>query len=371
MSVERHKDHSLSRSNDPRCFVWLQTGFIGDIVLMTGALELAHRRFPEARHFLITTAAGEAIFRDHPRLSATIIFDKRSGSVFAAFSQVKKSLYQALETANLNSKEAVLMQVHLSQRSSLLAKHLRIPRITFQEAAWSRGAMARVTRVAVFHEVHRQAMLLEALRVPRAEILATEVELPTSEVKLPQEWGEWFSCGSGRVVALSPGSVWGTKRWPETDFAQVLLWVLKQTTDRIVLLGSQNESALCDAVLKVVQSASKSSAIYEGRVLNLAGKTTLTQLRSLYPKLAALIANDSSAIHFASAFRVPTIALFGSTIPQMGFAPRAPKSQSIGIDLSCRPCGAHGPQTCPLVHFRCMRDLSPNSVIDALKAILA
>jgi heptosyltransferase-2 len=59
----------------------------------------------------------------------------------------------------------------------------------------------------------------------------------------------------------------------------------------------------------------------------------------------------------------PTIAIFGPTIPAFGFGPLADRSTVVGHQLiACRPCDRHGPQRCPLGHWRCMREIMAEDV---------
>ena len=85
-----------------------------------------------------------------------------------------------------------------------------------------------------------------------------------------------------------------------------------------------------------------------------------------------LVTNDSAPLHLASAMATPTVALFGPTVPTFGFGPLAPRHrvmETTGLD--CRPCHAHGPATCPLGHFKCMRDLPAALVAAAVREMLA
>jgi hypothetical protein len=73
----------------------------------------------------------------------------------------------------------------------------------------------------------------------------------------------------------------------------------------------------------------------------------------------------------ASAMGTPTVAIFGPTVPEFGFGPLAPARVVVGHDaLACRPCDRHGPRRCPLVHFRCMRELSAEQVAAAARRLL-
>jgi heptosyltransferase II len=104
---------------------------------------------------------------------------------------------------------------------------------------------------------------------------------------------------------------------------------------------------------------------------NLVGKTTLYELKQVFSEIQILVSNDSAPIHFASAYNVPTIAIFGATTPSLGFAPIADKSAICEVtNLDCRPCSDHGPQTCPLGHFRCMKDLKAQTVFEVVRNTL-
>ena len=87
-------------------------------------------------------------------------------------------------------------------------------------------------------------------------------------------------------------------------------------------------------------------------------------MRFIFSKLSGLVANDSAPIHYASAFDVPTLAIFGATVSAMGFSPLASHSVVVELpELECRPCSDHGPKICPLGHFKCMKDISADRVL--------
>ncbi len=97
-------------------------------------------------------------------------------------------------------------------------------------------------------------------------------------------------------------------------------------------------------------------------------------LRALVAALAAcrvVVANDSGPMHLASAVGTPVVALFGSSVPALGFAPVGSSSRLLArTDLSCRPCGVHGRDRCWLGHWACL-DLDVSQMRDAVRALLA
>ncbi len=337
--------------------VWIQTSFIGDVVLTTAAMELAKRHFPTAHQHVVTTPLGAKVLEGSGALTSRLVFDKKGQSALAAFSAVKRDL-----RAVLGGRTPVVLQTHRSFRSSFLCRFFGWPTITYQETSGGWLAGTRVSRVAVLHEAARIALLLEPLGVSRSEILAARPKLDPLPLEGASAWVSALGGARSPVIGVAPGSVWGTKRWTLEGFAELTKRLLDGGAT-VLLLGSQGERPLTDAV---AQAAGPSD-----RLVNAAGETSFDDLRRIYPRLSLVITNDSSPMHYASAFNVPTLGLFGATLPEMGFGPLADKALSLGVDgLACRPCSDHGPMVCPLGHFRCMKELSAERVHAAAKKLL-
>jgi heptosyltransferase-2 len=329
--------------------IWIQTSFIGDIVLTTAAIKALHMNMPEVRQHFVTTPTGAKVMRDHPHLVSIHIFSKRDGSLKPMIN-VRASLKK-----QYLPKSTVILQPHKSLRSTLLSKMLGFPLHTYNETSGSWLATATVPRVAVLHESDRISLLLETIGLTRENFLGIKPCLPKAE--LP-------ATAQGMVpdinwIGVAPGSVWATKRWPVPKFATLSQILLDNKTTGIVLLGSEED---VKAAHFIEESCLKTRPDARGRIINLAGKTALTDLNGIYPRLSQLISNDSSPIHYASAFNIPTVAIFGSTVPEMGFGPLADSSAVAQVNLGCRPCSDHGPTECPLGHFKCMNDLEVTRV---------
>jgi heptosyltransferase-2 len=156
-------------------------------------------------------------------------------------------------------------------------------------------------------------------------------------------------------VAIAPGSVWATKRWP---YYAELAAGLDRTT---VIVGGAEDARLADAIVEAGR----------GRAVSAAGALSLRGSAALIRRAAVLITNDSAPLHLATAVGTPVVAVFGPTVPEFGFGPRRTGDIVLGHDeLPCRPCSKHGPATCPLGHHRCMRDLSARDVAAALARII-
>jgi len=105
------------------------------------------------------------------------------------------------------------------------------------------------------------------------------------------------------------------------------------------------------------------AAVPADRFVNAVGRFSLLASAEMIGRARALVSNDSSPTHMASAMGTPTITIYGPTVPDFGFGPLAPRSATMGhAALDCRPCDRHGPQRCPLGHWRCMRELGVEDV---------
>jgi heptosyltransferase-2 len=160
------------------------------------------------------------------------------------------------------------------------------------------------------------------------------------------------------LVVLAPGSTWATKRWPY--FAELARLLANRFT--VAIIGSEAEQ---DAARRIRNEAAV-------EVCDATGLLSLLGSAELIGRAAALVTNDSAPLHLASAMNTPTVAAFGPTVPAFGFGPLAARAAVAGRDdLACRPCHRHGPRRCPLGHWRCMRDLSPEHVAELVERLIA
>jgi len=145
-------------------------------------------------------------------------------------------------------------------------------------------------------------------------------------------------------VVLCPGAEYGpAKRWPY--FAALA----QKMSAPAVLLGS----------------ASDLESAHDVGGTNLVGKTTLDEAIVLIAGAQAVVSNDSGLMHVAAALGRPQVALYGSSSPQHT-PPANNAARVLWLHIDCSPCYQ---RVCPLGHFRCMRDLDVEMVLDQLKAV--
>ena len=154
------------------------------------------------------------------------------------------------------------------------------------------------------------------------------------------------------TVALAPGSVWATKKWGDDKFVELARLLLDEGK-QLIVIGGKGEKLVGDEI----------ASLAKDRVINLAGKTTLAEAAEVIANCALLIGNDSAPIHLATAVGTPSVVIYGPTVKEFGFAPPKEMSKIVEVeDLWCRPCTAHGSDTCPIFTHKCMKAISATEV---------
>ncbi|HUQ45550.1 MAG TPA: lipopolysaccharide heptosyltransferase II [Gemmatimonadaceae bacterium] len=327
----------------------VQTSFLGDSVLTTPLLAQLANRGPVD---VVTTPAAASLLANHPAVRTVIPYDKRGDDrgligLWRLARRLRETGYDV----------AFLAQG--SWRSAALALLAGVPaRVGF---ATSAGRWLYTKRVAYRDHLHHAARLLMLARPngrePTPEELRPSLAPGAAERAEVDAFLRERGVGPGdRLVAVAPGSVWGTKRWPfYPQLAQALA-----ATARVVVVGSGADSPLAAEILAGAPGA-----------LDATGALSLLASAELIGRCGVLVTNDSAPMHLASAMGTPTVAIFGPTVPAFGFGPLAPRSEVVGHEaLPCRPCDRHGPQRCPLGHHRCMRELPPSVVAERARALL-
>jgi heptosyltransferase-2 len=90
---------------------------------------------------------------------------------------------------------------------------------------------------------------------------------------------------------------------------------------------------------------------------------------ALLSHCSCAVAGDTGLMHLAAARGLPVVAMFGSTAPELGFAPAGEGHVVLCRREACQPCTLHGRAACPKRHFRCMVELEPGAVAVAVRKV--
>lgn len=157
------------------------------------------------------------------------------------------------------------------------------------------------------------------------------------------------------IIALSPGAEFGpSKRWPARHFASVADHFLQKGW-AVWIFGSPKDVPISEDIQRLVNQ----------RCVNLVGKTNLAEAIDLLSLASAAVSNDSGLMHVASALSIPQVVVYGSTSPAFT-PPLSEQAKIVSTSIECAPCFK---RECPLVHHRCMKELSPSKVLAELETL--
>jgi heptosyltransferase-2 len=179
------------------------------------------------------------------------------------------------------------------------------------------------------------AQLKEPLPQPRLRVETHEIEAANRRFGI-----------EGPYAVFCPGAEYGpAKRWPY--FPQLSRRLQKQA----LILGSANDREAAQGIV--------------GH--NLVGETTLDEALALIAGADYVVTNDSGLMHVAAALGRPQVALFGSSSP-VHTPPLSSAARVLWLKVECSPCFE---RECPLGHFRCMREMTVETVLQEIQNLAA
>lgn len=322
----------------------------GDIILTSPVLRVLRALLPEWEIHALTLREFLPLYAHSPCIDRLHSLDRGLGS--AGLRRYRKEFSQMLGTFD------VVVDLHGSIRSRIVRRGLGRRLLTIRKP-WVRKRLLVWLGWNRLRPVHPVPLLYVDATAPlggRDDGGGLELSIgdTLSPIKPDSERKTWV---------LAPGARHKTKAWPPAKWGE-LARLLSGDGSRIVLLGGPDEVAACNevAVLSCVPH----------QIVNLAGTTSLLQAAAIVDLADCVIANDSALAHISVARGRPTVAIFGSTVQEFGFAPFRGLSAVVErTDVLCRPCSTIGRDDCPKGHFNCMEKIEAGTVFEAATRLSA
>lgn len=246
----------------------------------------------------MTTPALRALHHAYPDHLIDVVADLRSSALLAACPYLGHLYHRhkAAGTADILRLVRDLRRLYYTAivdlRTDFLPWLLRGDRrlVRWQRKTPEGHATARHLAVAA-------AVLPTPVQLPYAEVWTSDADHHFAANALSLQKGD-------HILAIAPGANWPGKIWPVAHYAELIAQVGREFSTLLILGGTADQAAA-----DFLAATSKMS------VLNLAGRTSLTQAAALLDHARAFVGNDSGLGHLAAARRVPTLTLFGPGDP--------------------------------------------------------
>lgn len=334
--------------------------WIGDVVMATPLVRTLRESQPRARIALLVLPSGAQVLDGLSGFDETIVYrrkDEHAG--FGGMLRLAKDLRRRRFDLAISCPN--------SFSQALLLRMAGVPR----RLGWAYGGRGFLLtdKLAPPMRGHRRVprpmpqYYLDLARHMGCEVLSARARLATTPAG--EEEASKFLAARGvaadaRLAGLNIGAAFGpSKLWTARGFAGTAEGLRARGMRPVVLCGP-GEEALGREIEAAVGGDVVGTSDY---VLSLAG------LKALVRRLALLVTTDTGPRHFAVAFDVPYVCVMGSTDPQMTDQPEA-RGEIVRRDplLDCMPCHE---KVCPLVHHKCLEEITPAQVLAAADRVLA
>ena len=313
--------------------------WLGDAVMATPAIELLSTYYPNARFTFVGSYVSIEALKHHPKCEKAIVDKtKEEGSRLLATYKLAKELgefHLALSFRNqfyssllLRFTKTVVCLAKSSWHSRLLLSHT--PKISSQQHLVKQYAELAMINTDSFN----------------GEIPKLKLFIKPEKFLKPR-------------LGINAGATYGSaKRWYPEKFAAV--GAAFSGDYDIVIFGGPNEVEISQEIEENLLSLGVNN------FTNLAGKTNIQELCANIAGCSLFVTNDSGPMHVAAAYQVPTVAVFGPTRYKETSQWMNEKSLIVRHEMECSPCMK---RECPLKHHDCMKGITADEVIAAIKEL--
>lgn len=315
---------------------------LGDIVQALPTLTALWRSFPEIQISWLVRPEFAPLIENHPHLTKIIAFDRKLLGKAWCHPRAFKALLSLFSRLREAEFDAVFDFQGLFRTASLA-------RISGCRQRFGLSNARELSRIFYTHRVkkpdsspHVVDYYMSLVRAAGASSTDVEFVLPTNAEAEDsvRHILRSHSITSQPYAVLVPGSAHADKCWPIDRFAEL---ADKLSGDHhklsIVATGSPSEAHLVESLVRSADTP----------VVNLAGRTSITELVALLRNAALVVSNDTGPGHIASALATPIVMIFGRSNPAR-VAPYKRENAVVAIDPKGR--GPFPDSTNPLHDIR-------------------
>ena len=349
------KQQAVRPDDEFKRILIVRTDRVGDVLLSTPVIKALREEYPVSYIAMMVSPYAKDALEGNPYLDEVIIYDKGGKH---------RGWVRSIKFAqNLKKKRFDLALIlHPANRVHLVTFSAGIPRRVGYDRKFGFLLTDRIKHTKHLGEKHELEYNLDLAKY-------IGIEPPDKNLFMPikpesEKWVEGLLRKEGindkdKILTLHPAASCPSKIWPTERFAQAADMLIRKYGLRAFIIAGPKDIVIArDMEKKMLQP-----------VINLAGKTSISQLASLLKKSALFISNDSGPVHIASAVGSPVISIFGRS--QNGLSPKrwgpvGARDIFLHKKVGCIECLAHN---C-VKEFLCLKAITVDDVVRAAASIL-
>jgi lipopolysaccharide heptosyltransferase I len=315
--------------------LFVKLGALGDVI-NTLPLAVTLKKHLNAEITWLIEPLSFPIVKGHPAVDKVVLFDKKNW---------KESLPDVLRQLRENRFDISLDLQRILKSASFTMASKASRRIGFdknrcKECTW----LLPFERIAAADPGrHMAVQYLDFARHLGVDGPQIKWDIPVSGI-IPFNMPE-------KYVVLNIGATKKANLWPEENFSKLAQMIKAHFGVNSVITGGRED----------VNSSAVITEKAGDCVINLAGRTTILELKEVIAGARLVVSCDTGPMHLAVALNRKVVALFGPSDP----ARTGPLyGEVIKKSLDCAPCNR---RSCD--DPKCMREISPHDVLERMEAL--
>ena len=325
-------------------FLIIRFSSIGDIVLTTPVVRCLKKQLPGSEIHFLTKESFGTIVENNPYIDKVHLL-----------AHSWETIVHELKQENYD----YIIDLHHNLRTLRLKKDLGIRSFPFNKLNIQKWIYTNLkwNMMPDVHIVDRYMKTVESFEIKNDGegldyFIPGKDEVKQSDIPVSHHLG---------YIGLVIGAAHNTKKLP----VEKLKELCSKIDHPIILLGGKEDNEIAKQIASVDPI----------KVYNACGKFNLNESADLVRKSKLVITHDTGLMHIAAAFKKQIISVWGNTVPEFGMYPYYGKVQISNskfeiTGLRCRPCSKIGYAKCPRGHFKCMRQISMDAVVETARQLL-
>ncbi len=335
---------------------------LGDVLMTTPALRAIKESRPGARVTLLTSPSGAAAARLVPEIDDVVVYEAPWIKATAPHTNSATDGARVAELKRRGFDAAIIFTVY-SQNPLPAAMLCYLADIPLRLAHCRENPYQLLTDWVVEHEpeaylrheVRRQLDLVEQVGYKTGDDRMSLRVLEDARVRVRQRLADLGVDTSRPWVVIHPGATAPSRRYSQEGFARVARRLALEEGYQVVFTGSAAER-------QVVEDIQTRSGAQTWSLVDCLDLGEFAALLSLAP---LLISNNTGPVHVAAAVGTPVVDLYALTNPQ--HTPWRVPNRVLFHDVPCKYCYK---SVCPQGHHNCLRLVTSDQIVDAVRDLL-
>lgn len=324
---------------------------LGDVLLTTPLLKSINENYPSSEVHYLTKSNFSGVINNNPHINKIIEADNNID--FAGLQKLK----QDIKSENYD----LIIDAHNSLRSLYLRLFINAKKLVFRKYSFKKFLLVKFKinlmkdllpiSVRYCNIIPDNKYVYSLPEIHTDESSKSAAERLLNELSLPS---------ARKLICIAPSSNHFTKTYPAEYYID-LINMFEKDKYIFVLIGKGKDKDN----INIIKSAAGEN------VIDMCDKLSIPEMAEMVNICSLFISGDTGPMHVAEALNKPLVMMAGSSVKEFGFYPQNKNSTVLeNNSLRCRPCSHIGRSNCPLGHFKCMKEIKPQSVYEAALKLL-